>query len=146
MRGRRRVFYLILMAGLLAIIWASYRSFSVTSAPSEKALGELLSALDSNQVAQGTFNADGNRVDWKDQSGASHRTYYPVGYQLVDRFAAQHVSITVEPSSSSNVFLTVVLPNLILFLVIAGFMWYMLRTVQRGGGGGIKFGGSGPPS
>jgi|GEM_PF-4380354 len=122
MRGRRRAFYLILMAGLLAIIWASYRSFSVTSVPSEKALGELLSALDSNQVAQGTFNADGNRVDWKDQSGASYRTYYPVGYQLVDRFAAHHVSMTVEPSSSSNVFLTVLLPNLILFLVIGRFM------------------------
>ncbi len=146
MRGRRKAFYLILLAGLLAIIWASYRSFSVTSAPSEKALGELLSALDRDQVTRGTFNADGNRVDWKDQSGTSYRTYYPLGYQLVDRFAAHHVNTTVEPSSSSNVFLTVVLPNLILFLVIAAFMWYMLRTVQRGGGGGIKFGGKRPPA
>ena len=143
MRGRRNGIYLVLLAGLLAIIWASFRSTSLSSAP-DKPLSDLLTALDNNQVASGTFNADGNRVDWKDNSGGSYRTYYPVGYQLVDSFAAHHASFTVSPASNSNVLLTVVLPNLILFLVIAGFMWYMLRTVQRGGGGGIMFGGNKP--
>ena len=36
MRGRNRnIFYFILLAGLLAIIWASYKSFNTIAAPAD---------------------------------------------------------------------------------------------------------------
>ncbi len=123
--------YFILLAGLLAVIWASYRSFGSASSPSEKPLSDLLLALDGKQVVSGTFNSDGDRVDWKGASGDTYRTVYPVGYQLVDRFHAANASFTVTQSSSSNVVLSVILPNVILFVVIGAFMWYMLRMAQR---------------
>jgi len=39
MRGRNRnIFYFILLAGLLAIIWASYKSFNTIAAPQDLSL------------------------------------------------------------------------------------------------------------
>ncbi|MDQ6883865.1 MAG: hypothetical protein M3077_06450 [Candidatus Dormibacteraeota bacterium] len=133
-KGRRGIIYAIILAGLLAVIWASYRSVSSTSTPTERPLSELLSALDAKQVTGGTFNADGDRVDWQDSGGHAYRTLYPVGYQLVDSFHTAGLPFSVQQSSSSNLLLSIVLPNVILFLVIGGFMWYVLRTAQRGKG------------
>jgi ATP-dependent Zn protease len=132
---RRRypaVFYLILLAGLLAFIFASYRTFATSpTGPAEKSLGDLLTALDNNQVVNGTFNAEGDQVDWTDNQGNRYRTFYPVGYQLVDYFFAHHVPIAVSPSRTSDIWLTVIVPNLILFFVVAAFLWYFIR---RSGG------------
>lgn len=136
--GRRNVYYFILLAALLAIIFASYRSFSTAASPTEKSLGDLLTALDNKQVVNGTFNADGDRADWTDNHGNHYRTVYPAGYQLVDKFHANGVPITVTSSSASNIWLTVILPNVILFLLIGGFMWYVLR-MSRGRGASIRF-------
>jgi len=128
---RRNAIYLIMLAGLLAVIWASYKSFGAAGSPSEKSLSDLLSAVSQKQVANATLNADGDRVDWTDRSGAQHRTFYPVGYQLVDKFQEAQVPMTVTPPSSTNLWLTVLLPNILLFVVIGGFMVYMLKTTRR---------------
>src|SRR2546423_14253136 len=57
----RNVVYLILLAGLLAVIWASYRGFTDTKSPTEKPLSDLLTALDNKQVVHGSFNNDQDR-------------------------------------------------------------------------------------
>src|SRR2546423_730352 len=53
MRGRNRnIFYFILLAGLLAIIWASYKSFNTIAAPTDKTTSELIQpAVTCNDVA-----------------------------------------------------------------------------------------------
>jgi ATP-dependent Zn protease len=121
-----------LLAGLLAVIWVSYRSFGVTSPP-EKPLSDLLTALDNKQVANGTFTSDGDRVDWVDTGGEHYRTYVTAGYAgvLVDKFHENALPFNVTPSSSSNLLLSVILPNVLLLLVIAGFMVYMLRRTRQ---------------
>jgi ATP-dependent Zn protease len=135
--GRRRnVFYLILLAGLLAIIFASYRSFNDARAP-QKPLSDLLTALDLKQVVHGTFNSGDDRVDSTDNRAREYRTFYPTGYEatLVNRFYETQASFEATPAAS-NVLLTVLLPNVILFLVIGGFLWYTLR----------RYGGKQPPA
>jgi hypothetical protein len=84
---RRNVVYVVMLAGLLAVVWASYRNFTDTKAPTEKPLSDLLTALD-------------------------------------------ELPIEVIRPSTSNVWLTVVLPNAILFVVVAGFLWYVLRRYR----------------
>ena len=122
---------MLLLAGLLAIGYGVVRT-TQGSLP-EKPLSDLLTALDEKQVASGTFTSDGDRVDWVDARGQRHRTYITGGYAgaLVDQFHANGLPFDVTPSSSSNLLLSVILPNIILFLVIGGFMWYMLRQAQR---------------
>lgn len=134
LRGQRRnTFYFILFAGLLVIVWASYKSFNTTQV-NERPLSDLLTATDANQVANATFTSAGDRVDWVDTSGTHYRTYLTAGYAstLVDAFHQDRVQMSVTPASSNNLILSVILPNVILFLLIGGFMWYMLRQTQRG--------------
>src|SRR5947209_18223036 len=54
---RRNTLYFIALAGLLAVIYASYRTLGMAGSPPEKSLSELLTALDQKQVARATLNA-----------------------------------------------------------------------------------------
>jgi ATP-dependent Zn protease len=128
LRRRRNLLYAILVAALLAIFVASLQAFNSATSPPDRPLSELLTALEQRQVASGTFDSTDERVDWTDNHGQRARTVYPTGYEavLVDKFQEDHVRFGAR-SSGSNLWLTVVLPNVILFLVIGGFMWYVLR-------------------
>src|SRR5438094_2949687 len=127
--SRRSTIYFILLAGLLAMIWASYQSFNHTTAPAGKRLGDLLTALDAGQVASGVFTSDGERVDWVDQHGGRYRTLLPAGYStpLVDKLHESQVATAVTESPASSVWLAVVVPNVILVLLIAGFLLLAAR-------------------
>ena len=129
---RRRAIYFVLLAGLLAIIWASYQSFDHTAMRADKPLSDLLTALDEKQVLNGVFTTDGDRVDWTDAEGGRYQTFLPAGYStvLVDKFHEGQLPVDVAQSPGSSVWLAVVLPNLILLLVIGGFLWYVLRRYR----------------
>src|SRR5256714_12189117 len=133
MRGRNRnIFYFILLAGLLAIIWASYKSFNVTPTPTDKTTSELIQAADAHNVKQATIKGNGTEVDWTDNNGNHYKTTFRDTYQIETKLLEDNVNFSTEQPSSSNLLLSVVLPNLILFLVIGGFMWYMLRQNHNG--------------
>jgi hypothetical protein len=128
----RNVVYLILMAGLVAVVWASYRSFTDTKAPTEKPLSDLLTALDEKQVVLGTFNGDQDRVDWTDIHAHDYQTFYAAGYEatLIDRFHQNQLPIEVIRPGISNIWLTVVLPNAILVVAMGAFLLYVLRRYR----------------
>ena len=68
MRGRNRnIFYFILLAGLLAIIWASYKSFNTVAAPSDRSTSEFLQAADSHNIGKATIKSNGTEVAWDDK-------------------------------------------------------------------------------
>src|ERR1700674_1641443 len=141
MRGRNRnIFYFILLAGLLAIIWASYKSFNTIAAPTDKTTSELIQAADAHNVKQATIKGNGTEVDWTDTSGNRYKTTFRDTYQIETKLLEDNVNFSTEQPSSSNLLLSVILPNLILFLVIGGFMWYMLRQTQSGNNQAISFG------
>jgi len=141
MRGRNRnIFYFILLAGLLAIIWASYKSFNVAPAPSERTTSQLIQAADAHDIREATIKGNGTEVDWIDTSGKSYKTTFRDTYQIETKLLEDNVNFSTEQPSSSNLLLSVILPNVILFLVIGGFMWYMLRQTQSGNNQAISFG------
>ncbi len=141
MRGRNRnIFYFILLAGLLAIIWASYKSFNQIAAPTDKTTSELIQAADSHSIKQATIKGNGTEVDWTDNAGDHYKTTFRDTYQIETKLVEDSVPFNTEQPSSSNLLLSVILPNLILFLVIGGFMWYMLRQTQSGNNQAISFG------
>lgn len=129
---RRNLILLALVAALVVIVAVSYRS-TIANAPPEKPLSDLLTALDNRQVAGGTFTSNGDRLNWTDVDGHQFRTFLTGSYAdiLVDRFHQQRLAIRATPNGSDNLLLSVILPNLILFLLIGGFMWYMLRQTSR---------------
>ena len=141
MRGRNRnIFYFILLAGLLAIIWASYKSFNTIAAPQEKSTSELLAAADNHDIAQATIKSNGTEIVWDSKDGGHFKTTFRDTFQIETQLLADKVPFKTEQPSSSNLLLSVILPNVILFLVIGGFMWYMLRQTQSGNNQAISFG------
>ncbi|HVS04595.1 MAG TPA: ATP-dependent zinc metalloprotease FtsH [Candidatus Dormibacteraeota bacterium] len=141
MRGRNRnIFYFILLAGLLAIIWASYKSFNSIAAPADRTTSELIKAADAGDIKQAVIKGNGTEVDWTDNSGRNFKTTFRDTYQIETKLIADNVNFSTEQPSSSNLLLSVILPNVILFLVIGGFMWYMLRQTQSGNNQAISFG------
>src|SRR6202045_2647268 len=141
MRGRNRnIFYFILLAGLLAIIWASYKSFNTIAAPAERTTSEFLTAADGGKISNALIKGNGTEVVWDSTDGGHFKTTFRDTYQIETILRDDHVKFNTEPPSSSNLLLSVILPNLILFLVIGGFMWYMLRQTQSGNNQAISFG------
>ncbi len=139
-RGNRNILYFVLLAGLLAIIWASYRSINNTATPADRSTSELIGAADKGQIDRATIKSSGTEVLWTDTSGNHYRTTFRDSYQIENIFREDKVPYNTEQPSSSNILLSVILPNLILFLVIGGFMWYMLRQTQTGNNQAISFG------
>src|SRR5207237_8197646 len=75
MRGRNRnIFYFILLAGLLAIIWASYKSFNTVAPPSERSTYDLIQAADQNKVKDDTIKSNGTEVIWNSTDGGHYKT------------------------------------------------------------------------
>src|SRR5437588_7921493 len=141
MKGRNRnIFYFVLLAGLLAIIWASYKSFNTATSPTDKSTYDLIQAADNHQVASAVIKGSGTEVDWTDTSGTHYKTTFRDTYQIEAKLLEDNVHFSTEAPSSSNLLLSVVLPNVILFLVIGGFMWYMLRQAHSGNNQAISFG------
>src|SRR5881392_2688575 len=140
MRGRNRnIFYFILLAGLLAIIWASYKSFNTIAAPQDKTTADLIAAADAHQVDHATIKSNGTEITW-DYQGSHYKTIFRDTFQIEQILRDDKINFNTEAPSSSNLLLSVILPNVILFLVIGGFMWYMLRQTQSGNNQAISFG------
>jgi cell division protease FtsH len=140
MRGRNRnIFYFILLAGLLAIIWASYKSFNTIAAPQERSTSELIAAADNHEITQATIKSNGTEIVWDSKDGHFKTTFRDT-FQIENQLVTDKVPFKTEQPSSSNLLLSVILPNVILFLVIGGFMWYMLRQTQSGNNQAISFG------
>src|SRR5229473_471811 len=141
MRGRNRnIFYFILLAGLLAIIWASYKSFNTIAAPADRTTSEFLAAADGGKISTALIKGNGTEVVWDSIDGGHYKTTFRDTYQIETKLVEDSVPFNTEQPSSSNLLLSVVLPNLILFLVIGGFMWFMLRQTQSGNNQAISFG------
>jgi cell division protease FtsH len=141
MRGRNRnIFYFVLLAGLLTIIWASYKSFNTIAAPADRSTSEFIKAADNHQVRNALIKGNGSEVVWDSSDGGHFKTVFRDSYAIENILRDDGVPFNTEQPSSSNLLLSVILPNVILFLVIGGFMWYMLRQTQSGNNQAISFG------
>jgi cell division protease FtsH len=140
MRGQRRnIVYFVLLAGLLAIVLASIRSFNVSSSPTDKSLSDFIQAVDTKNVTTAVIKGSGSEVDWENASG-KYKTTFREAYQIETKLDAAGIPYKVEAPSQSSVLWSVIVPNLFLFLIIGVFMWFMLRQTQSGNNQAISFG------
>jgi cell division protease FtsH len=141
MRGQRRnIIYFVLLAVLLAVVWASYRSVNLGPGPQDKKLSDLIQAAESHEISNAVIKSSGTEVVWEDKAGHQYKTTFRDSYQIENVFNSDQVPYSTEPPSSSNILFNLVLPNLLLFLVLGGFVWYMMRQTQSGNNQAISFG------
>ncbi len=157
MRNQRRaIAYLAVFAAILAIAILAWHVAPTQNVPSASA-GKLQQALQNYQLkAEGkpvpagqpiisdthtaqVLNA-GQSVDWWTTTGKEYQSVVEASdpETLFSRY--NYTNYSVQQSSSDNVFLTLILPNLIIVLVILGFLWFMLRQSQSGNNQALSFG------
>jgi cell division protease FtsH len=165
MRGQRRsLIYFLLFAAIAMVALLAYKSFP-SQGPSERSAGQLVAALQNYKACNG--GGGGTAANCSDKanviaSDASHQTVVEGDNQTITWFAADgtkyHTTVSAttdvnrlfadnnftnfkdDNNGGGNFLWSIILPNLVLLVLIAGFMWYMLRQTQSGNNQAMSFG------
>ncbi|MGC1405930.1 MAG: hypothetical protein WA938_04235, partial [Candidatus Dormiibacterota bacterium] len=157
-RQRRAIAYTVLLLALLVIAVLAWRVTPTKNLPT-RSTGQLQQALANYQL-----KSEGKKVPSGQPIIASSPKYEAqvvnseesVNWWTVGGHEYQSVIDSTDPTSlfskygytdysiqapsSDNVFLTLILPNLIIVLVILAFIWFMLRQSQSGNNQALSFG------
>ena len=145
---RSSLFYFALVVVLGLVLWFTWQSFQGSQTSSDWTYSSLL-----NQAAAGNVR----EVDIKGTDGVAieidgkrHPVTLPdcggsecafsttlVGDKTSD---GTPVIVKYEQANSANYLLSVLVPNIILVVLIAAFMWWVLRQTQSGNNQAISFG------
>jgi len=157
-RQRRAIAYTVLLLALLVIAVLAWRVTPTKNLPN-RSTGQLQQALVNYQLkAEGKKVPSGQpiiasspkyeaqvvnseeSVDWWTVSGREYQSVIDSTdpTSLFSKYG--YTDYSIQAPSSDNVFLTLILPNLIIVLVILAFIWFMLRQSQSGNNQALSFG------
>jgi cell division protease FtsH len=144
---RSSLFYFALVVVLGLVFWFTWNSIQNGQGQSDWNFSYMMSQAAAGQVKSVDINgADGVVVD---AEGKKHNVVLPdctgeCKYQ--DELRADPapgggtVDVKFEKNGSGSYLLSVLLPNIILVILIAAFMWWVLRQTQSGNNQAISFG------
>jgi cell division protease FtsH len=132
-------FALVVLLGL--VFWFTWTSIQGNQSQSDWTFSSLLTNAQNGSVSSLEINgADGIATD---TAGKKHNVTLPdcTGEcKFVDDLHAKAVNIKYDKNNGGNYLLSVLLPNIILVILIAAFMWWVLRQTQSGNNQAISFG------
>jgi cell division protease FtsH len=166
MRGQRRsLIYFLLFAAIAMVALLAYKSFP-SQGPQDRSAGQLTKALatykschggsggatgldcsdkantisdDPNQVT--VVEGDNQTIDWYSAAGVKYRTTVAPTTDINSLFNNNNFfNFKADNNGGGNFLWSIILPNLVLLVLIAGFMWYMLRQTQSGNNQAMSFG------
>jgi cell division protease FtsH len=164
MRGQRRsLIYILLFAAIAMVALLAYKSFP-SQGPTDRSAGQLTAAVvnyhacnggggagvncsdkaniisdDPNQ--QTILESDGQTVTWYAANGTKYHTTVAANTDVNRLFADNRFfNFKNDTNGGGNFLWSIILPNLVLLVLIAGFMWYMLRQTQSGNNQAMSFG------
>ena len=116
--------------------------------PTEISLSELVSQINNGEVKKVSVKLNELSIEKNDgtiekatKEGEASFTETLRNYE-VNRDKLNEVSIIVEKESGASYWTAAILPILIPFILIAGFIWFMMRQAQRGNAQALSFGSS----
>jgi len=152
--SRRSLTYLFIGAAVIIIAALLYRNLPSESAKDQPA-GTLYLALantargssdTANSIATNPTQAaevqgDGQTVIWYDKNGDRYSTTIASGDEVSREFASNNFyNFKIDSGSGSNFLLSVILPNLILFVLMALILLWIFRQTQSGNNQALSFG------
>jgi cell division protease FtsH len=156
-RQRRAVAYVVIFAAILAIALIAWRMAPGPTIPSAPT-GELQQALQNYQLQKEgkplpasaviISSAPNHRaqilnqsspVDWWTTTGKEYQTVVD-GTDTMTFFDHYGFTNYNEQNANNNVFLIDFLPQIVIVLVIIGFLWFMMRQSQNGNSQAMSFG------
>jgi len=139
---RSSLFYFALVVVLAAIFWFTWSSIQSGQNQSDWTYSNLISKADAGQVTDLEINGTDGVAS--ELGGKKHNVVLPDCSsgcnQLLTQMQTDHVNVKFDKSQSGSYLLQVLLPNIILVILIAAFMWWVLRQTQSGNNQAISFG------
>jgi len=138
---RSSLFYFLLVVVLGLVFWFTWNSIQNGQSASDWTFSQLVSQAQTGNVKSLEISGtDGTAIDG---SGGKHAVVLPdctgeCKYQ--QDLLSQNVTIKFDKNGSGSYLLSVLLPNIILVILIAAFMWWVLRQTQSGNNQAISFG------
>jgi cell division protease FtsH len=130
----------------LIIVGLVILSQSPSKKPAEISLSELVTQINSGEIKQISVKLNELSIEKNDgttekatKEGEASLTETLRNYE-VNRDKLSEVSINIEKESGASYWAAAILPVLIPFLLIAGFIWFMMRQAQRGNAQALSFG------
>jgi cell division protease FtsH len=136
---RSSLFYFALVLVLGVIFWITWQGIESQNKGTDWSYSQLLDKAAQDQVK--TLTISGTDGVAEDQQGNKHTVHLPDTTEATatDLSKNYHVNVQYSPANS-NAWLQVLVPNLILLLLIGGFMYYILRQTQSGNNQAMSFG------
>ena len=137
---RSSLFYFALVLVLGVVFWITWTGIESQNKSSDWTYSDLINKAGDHQVkALAVKGTDGTATD---AGGAKHNVHLPDTFEATanDLIKNDQVAVTIEGANSSAYWLQVLVPNLILLLLIGGFMYYILRQTQSGNNQAMSFG------
>jgi cell division protease FtsH len=139
---RSILFYFALVVVLGLVFWFTWQSLQNSQNSTDWHFSYLISQAQTGDVKSLEINGtDGIAID---SQGHKHNVVLqdPTGSPqwLTDLINTDHVDVFFDKNSSGSYLLQVLLPNIILVILIAAFMWWVLRQTQSGNNQAISFG------
>ncbi len=131
----------LIISGILALYNAPKQK------PTNVSLGTLVTQIDQGKVKEIAVDNNDLTITMKDGTTEKSTKESESGIVEtlknygVDSQQLQSVNINVQ-TSSANFWLSTLLPILLPFLFVAGFIWFMMRQAQRGNNQAMSFGSS----
>ncbi|HVH62132.1 MAG TPA: ATP-dependent zinc metalloprotease FtsH [Candidatus Dormibacteraeota bacterium] len=138
---RSSLFYFALVVILGLVFWFTWNSIQSGQNASDWDFSTVMTQAQSNNVKSLEINGtDGIALD---ATGKKHNVVLPDcsgECQFVQTLQGEGVDVKFDKNGSGSYLLQVLLPNIILVILIAAFMWWVLRQTQSGNNQAISFG------
>jgi len=138
---RSSLFYFALVVVLGLVFWFTWQSFQGNQTGPEWSYSALLTNINDGGVK--LVEVKGTDAVATDNSGGKHNVTVPDCSSSANDWCTQYATKTViklDNNNSGTYLLSVLLPNIILVVLIAAFMWWVLRQTQSGNNQAISFG------
>jgi cell division protease FtsH len=137
---RSSLFYFLLVIVLGGVFWFTWQSIENSGKSGDWSLTQLQDQAADGKVKQ--VEIKGADATATDKDGHKWTVHLPDGETAVvfQKLYDDHVDVRYDSANSGSYWLQVLVPNLILLLIIGGFMYYMLRQTQSGNNQAMSFG------
>ena len=141
---RSSLFYFALVVVLGLIFWFTWTSIQSSQNSTDLTYSQLLTKADDHQISDFEINGtDGTATTIGD--GKHHNVTLPdcssgACNQMITQLQGDGVNVRFDKNQTGGYLLSVLLPNIILVVLIAAFMWWVLRQTQSGNNQAISFG------
>jgi len=144
---RSSLFYFALVVVLGLVFWFTWQSIQGSQSAGDWSFSTLMNSASQGQVKSVEIKGnDGVAVDLKNGKhnvtlpDCSGECSYLTELRNDKSSDGQPLDVKIDSNSSGTYLLSVLLPNIILVVLIAAFMWWVLRQTQSGNNQAISFG------